>query len=150
MVSLELAVEQVLISVYLLSKILPLSFSSNFGQNPVLFHNSKYRFGIIVNSLIFQSQIHPPITAGLEAMRLLSAQFFCQHSVLFRLPQPLYKVVVSASGHTEESAHDRYRILAPVLVDYLVLELWLHILSVSERKSRNNLFSIFKHLFSLA
>ena len=38
--SLELSVQQVFISVDLLSKILPLSFSADFRQNPILFHNS--------------------------------------------------------------------------------------------------------------
>ena len=61
---------------------------------------------------------------------------------MFRLTQPLHKVVVTATGYSKELAHDRYRILVPVTINYCIFYLWPHILSVDCRKSRNNLFSI--------
>ena len=61
---------------------------------------------------------------------------------MLRLSDSFYKIIVTAAGHTEESAHDGYRILVSVTIDHCIFYLWPHFLSVERRKSRNSLFSI--------
>ena len=60
-VSLELAVQQIPILMYLLPHILPLPFSPDFRQDTILFHDPKYSFGDVVDSLTFQPEVHPSI-----------------------------------------------------------------------------------------
>lgn len=66
------------------------------------------------------------------------------------LTKPFYKGIVSTSGHTEEFAHDRYRVLVPVTIDNGILYLCPHFLSMDCRKSRNNLFSILSRFTSVS
>ena len=96
----------------------------------------------MMDPLTFQPELHPAIAIGLETVLLLCLEFLCQQGILFGLPRVLHIVIVTASGHAEESAHDRYGVCCPVLADHMVFERWSHFLSVSERKSHNSLFSI--------
>ena len=95
-------------------------------------------FGIAVDPLTFQPKMHPTVTVGLETVFLLQTQLLCQGGVFLRPAQTLYMIVVAASGHAKEPAHSRYGILCLMTIDDLVFELRLHILSMSERKSRSN------------
>ena len=123
---------------YLLSHVPPFPFSADLRQNTILFHDSKYSFGIAVDPLTFQPKMHPTVTVGLETVFLLQTQLLCQGGVFLRPAQTLYMIVVAASGHAKEPAHSRYGILCLMTIDDLVFELRLHILSMSERKSRSN------------
>ena len=133
---------------YLLTKVLSLSFSADFGENSILFHNSEYGFRVVMDVLALKPQMHAPITVGLVTPLLLCPELLCQRSIRSRLTKSLYIIVVAASGHTKEPAHNRDLVLCPVTADNLILKLRPHILSVSERKSRNNSFSILSRLFS--
>ena len=137
-VSLELAVQQIPILMHLLSHILPLPFSADFRQDAMLFHDPKYSFGVVVDPLAFQPEVHPPVPAGLETAPLLQAKLLSQSKIFLGLSQALYIIIVTASGNAKEPAHGRYRILCPMTIDHLIFELRLHILSVSERKSCSN------------
>lgn len=92
----------------------------------------------MVDPLTFQPEMHPTVTIGMKTVQLLYTQFFRQSGVLLRLSQAFYIIVVTASGHFKEPAHDSYGILCLMTIDDLIFELRLHILSVSERKSRSN------------
>ena len=92
----------------------------------------------MVDPLAFQLKVHPAVAVGLKAVCLLYTKFFGQSGVLMSLPQTFYIIVVTASGYAKEPAHSRYGILCLMTTDDLVFELRLHILSVSERKSRGN------------
>ena len=63
-VSKELSVEQILVSMDLLTEVLPLSFSAYFRQNPVLFHDSQHSFRIVVDALGF------PATSAFDDSRM--------------------------------------------------------------------------------
>ncbi len=102
----------------------------------------------MVDSLTLKPQVHPTIAVSLMASILVLFDFLCQSCILLNLSQSLHIGVVAASGHTEKLTHNRNGICCPVTVDDLILKSRSHILSVSERKSRSNSFSIFSLLFS--
>ena len=47
-----------------------------------------------------------------------------------RQSNPSYKIMVAAPGHLKEITHERYQVLIPVMIDYVVFYLRPHILSV--------------------
>ena len=70
----ELPIEQILVSIDLLPQVLPLSFSADLRQNPILLQNSQYCFGIMVDSLAFEPQVHSMI-----AICLVTSVLMCLH-----------------------------------------------------------------------
>ena len=64
------------------------------------------------------------------------------------LSHSAYISIVAASGYPKELTHNWNGIFGPMTVDDLILKSRPHFLSVSERKSRSNAFSIFNLLFS--
>ena len=53
LVCLELSVQMILVLIYLLSQINPLPAMTNFGQQTIFFHDSKYGLGISHNISVF-------------------------------------------------------------------------------------------------
>ena len=85
---------------------------------------------------------NPSIPIGFIRDLLTLPYLFSKFGIMFRSSKPLHKGIVTATGHLEEFAHDRYRVFVPVTIDYMEFYLRPHFLSVNCRKSRNNLFSI--------
>ena len=67
---------------------------------------------------------------------------------MLRPTEPLYKVIVTDPGYTQNLEHDSYRVLVIVIMDHMIFYFWPHILSLNYRKSRYNLFSIFSFAIS--
>ena len=101
-----------------------------------------------MNALLLQRQPHPAVAICTKAALPLLRDDFCKSSVFLRPAQTMDEVIVSASGHLKEAAHNGYRIFVSVPVDHCVFCPWPHFLSVERRKSRNSSFSIFSRLFS--
>ena len=138
----ELPFQQVLILMNLLTKVYPLPPPADLCQQTIFLHYSKYSFRISFDISISQPFPNPSVTICLICLALTLFYLFCQLSVMLRLALSLHKVVVTAAGYSEEPAHNRYRILAPVTINYRIFYLWPHILSMDCRKSRISLFSI--------
>ena len=101
-----------------------------------------------MDPLALQPQMHSPIAVGFVTSILMLFHLLSQSSVLFCRPHSAYIGIVAASRYTKKLTHNRDGIFRPVTINNLILEFVPHILSVSERKSRNNSFSIFSLLFS--
>ena len=108
----------------------------------ILFHNSKDSFRVSLNISVLQPLPDPSVPVSLVGPILTFLDLPCQCGVLLRLSLLLHKVIVTTPGHTEKLTHDRYRVFVPVTIDYRILYLWPHFLSVDCRKSRSSLFSI--------
>lgn len=70
-VCMEIPVEQVFISMDLLSHIDPLPGAADFCQQVIFLHDSQHCFRVMMDSLFPQPYPHPPVTVGLPAMLLL-------------------------------------------------------------------------------
>lgn len=79
---------------------------------------------------------HSAIPIGFVTDRLALPYFLSQRSVWIRLPKPLNKAVVSASGYPKKAAQQAHNILSPMEIDDLILDFSPHFLSVSRRKFR--------------
>ena len=105
-------------------------------------------FRISFNISVSQPLPNPSIAISLICPALTFLDLHSQISVWLRFSLSIHKIIVAASGYLKKLAHDRYRILVPVSIDYCILYLWPHILSTDCRKSRNNSTSILSRLFS--
>lgn len=66
----------------LLTKVLPLSFSANLGQNSILFHNSQYCFGVVIAPLALEPYVHSAVAVSLMTLGLLFFDHICQRRTL--------------------------------------------------------------------
>ena len=83
-VCMEIPVEQVFISMDLLSHIDPLPGAADFCQQVIFLHDSQHCFRVMMDSLFPQPYPHPPVTVGLPAMLLLLPNQLAQPSVCVR------------------------------------------------------------------
>ena len=90
----ELAVEQIFISMDLLSKILPLAPPLNFRQKAILLHDSLYCLWIAMDALLFKLNMH--LSIGLETTLLAEFNFLNQFGAFFRVVDPLDVVAIAA------------------------------------------------------
>lgn len=122
------------------TNLLPLSPATNLVQQAIFLHDMQDRFGIVVNTFAV-SQPQPPIAIGMKAFVLPLPNDFSKSSILFRASHRFYKAVIAAFGHPKELAQNKHRILLSVTVDYCILRLCSHFLSVDCRKSRSDSLS---------
>ena len=120
LVCVKVPVQQILVLVYLLPHLLPFPASADFRQQVILLHNSQYSFGIAENILGFQPQPHPPITVGVRIAFPLLCDELSKSCILLRLAKAMGKGIVSASGYSEEFAHDCYGIFCFVTIDDMI------------------------------
>ena len=138
----KLSVQMIFVLMYLLAKIYPLPAATNFGQQTIFFHDSKYSFRISIDISAFQPLPDPPVTVSLICLVLTFLNLLSKICVMLGPPKALNKVVVATPGHIEEFTHNRYRALIPVAMDDSIFYLWPHFLSIDSRKSRSSLFSM--------
>ena len=98
--------------------------------------------------VLLQPDLHTTIAVGLAALFLALTDLLSQRQIPCRHVHSFDVIVISAARNVEETAHLTDGILISMTVDHHILNFGLHILSVSERKSRNNSFSIFRRWFS--
>ena len=91
--------------------------------------------------VLLQPDLHTTIAVGLAAFLLAFSDFLRQRQISIRHVHSFDVIVISAAKNVEETAHLTDGILISMTVDHHILNFVLHILSVSERKSRNNSFS---------
>lgn len=105
-VRMELAVQQVFIFMYLLPHIDPFSVPSDLRKQTVFLHDTQDGLGIAVDAALLQHQPHPAVAIGTKAALPLFCNNFCQGRVFLRPTQTMDKIIVSASGHLKEAAHN--------------------------------------------
>ena len=86
--------------------------------------------------------MYSAIPVGLTALFLTFPYFFSQRQIPCRYIHSWYIPVIPASGHMKEPAHFTDRVFICMTVDHHIFYACSHFLSVSERKSRSNSFSI--------
>lgn len=87
-----------------------------------------------MNTFTVQSSPHASVSVGVVIDFLLLANLLYQVCISFRLPEVLNKIVVTTSRNREETAHDRNRILLPVMIDNMIFNLSPRILSAIHGK----------------
>ena len=101
-----------------------------------------------MNTFAFQPNVYSAVAVGASTLSLTYSNLFSQRQILCRNIHSFYLVVVSAAGHTEETAHLTDTVSRPMAIDYLVFDAGFHSFPVSERKSRRSSTSILSRLFS--
>ena len=86
--------------------------------------------------------MHSAVAVRAMTMRLTFPNFVCQGQIASGNIHSFDIVIVAASGHLKEPAHFADAIFLPMTVDDHIFYAYPHFLSVSERKSRINSFSI--------
>ena len=119
-----------------------ISLSSDDRKKIVLLHYTKDCLRILVDPLAFKPYLYSPISVCSLNFLLTFFYLLCQRQITIRSLHSFYIVIVSASRYFEESAHFADRVFLLMTVDHQILYACLHFLSVSERKSRINSFSI--------
>ena len=119
---------------------------SDNGQKVVFPHNSQDCLRVMMDSVSVQPYLYSAVSIGSAAFLLTFPDLLCKSLVFGRCVHPMDIVVVSASGHTEKTAHSADAVLVFVAVDYHIFNADLHFLSVCERKSLSSSFSISKLL----
>ena len=111
-------------------------------QQIVLLHDFQHGFGILMDAVPLQPNVHTTVSVGFAAFFLTFPYLLGQRQIFGRhIPSP-HIVIVAASGYFKESAHFADTVFIFMAVDYRVFDLCSHFLSVSERKSRISSFSI--------
>ena len=96
----KVSVEKILVFVYLLAHLLPLSVAANLCQQAVFLHDTQDGFGVVINPFaVFQPLPHPSVTVSVKAFALLLSDCFGKSSILFWPVHPLYKAVIAASRY---------------------------------------------------
>ena len=96
----KVSVEKILVFVYLLAHLLPLSVAANLCQQAVFLHDTQDGFGVVINPFaVFQPLPHPSVTVSVKAFALLLSDRFGKSSILFWPVYPLYKAVIAASRY---------------------------------------------------
>ena len=90
--------------------------------------------------------MHSAVTISLAALILTFPYFLCQGKIPCRYIHSWNISIISASWYSKEPAHLTYGISSFMSVDYHIFYACPHFLSVSERKSRINSFSISNRL----
>ena len=103
-----------------------------------------------MDSVSFQPDMHSPVAIGASAFNLAFSDLLGQGQILCRDLHPFDISIVAATWDAEEPAHLTDTVLLPVMVDHLIFNAGFHSFPISERKSRNNSFSIFNRLISYA
>ena len=101
-----------------------------------------------MNPLSLKPNMHSTVAVSSSIFFLALSDLFSKRQILRRNIHSCYKTIITTSGHIEEAAHFTNRILILVTIDHHIFYAGSHFLPVSERKSRNNSFSIFRRLFS--
>ena len=99
-------------------------------------------------SLPFKPYLHSAITVGAVAVILTLSYLLCKRKIPRGNVHPFDIVIVATSRYFKEPAHFADWIFILMPIDHHIFYACSHFLSVSERKSRNNSFSIFNRLFS--
>ena len=144
----EIPIQQIFISVNLLSKLLPLPASAYLRQQSVCFHKSEDSFRIPVTAVFVQPQMHPAIAICIFAPLLLPGDLVYNRLIWVRTVQIVCVGVVPTPGNAKELAHPANRILLSMTIDYRIFYSSSHSLSVDRRKSRSSSFSIFRRSIS--
>ena len=92
--------------------------------------------------------MHSTVAVGSMAMLLTLSDLICKRQIPCRNIHSLDIVIIATSWYLKEPAHLADWIFVFVTIDHHIFYACPHFLSVSERKSRNNSFSIFNRLFS--
>ena len=144
----EIPIQQIFISVNLLSKLLLLPASADFRQQTVGFHNPENRFGIPGTTVFVQPKMHPAMAVCILATFLLTCNLVYDCLVWIWMVQLMNVSVIPTPGNTKEFAHPPNRILFPITVNHGIFRLCSHFLPVDRRKSRSSSFSIFSRSIS--
>ena len=99
-------------------------------------------------SLSFKPYMYSAVTGCIVAMLLILSNLLCKRLISCRYIHSFDTVIVAASRYLNESAHLADWIFILVAVGYHIFYACPRFLSMSERKSCNNSFSIFSRLFS--
>ena len=126
------------------------SSSSDYREQTVFLHYSKDCFRIFVYALTFKPDMNSTIAIGLSARLLTCLYLLGKREILRWYIHSFDIVIVTASRYVEEPAHFTYSVFIFVTIDHMIFYAWSHFLSVSERKSRINSFSISKDLILLS
>ena len=128
--------------------VFPIFLSSNHRQKAIFLHHAQYGLRIAMDTIPLQPDVYTTVAVGFAALLLAFPDFLRQRKIPCRNVHSFHIIVISTARNIEKSAHLADGILLFVTVDHHIFDFRLHILSVSERKSRNNSFSIFRRLFS--
>ena len=104
-VCVKLSIQQILVFVELLPHLSPFSGTPNLRKQAIFLHDPQDGFGVVVDALPLQPQVHPAIAVGLKAFVLLLCNALGKGCVLLRPAQPTHKAIVSASRYPKETAH---------------------------------------------
>ncbi len=92
--------------------------------------------------------VYSSVAISVSAFGLAFTNPFSQWQILCRYVHSLYEPIVAAAGDIEEMTHFTDAVLLPMTIDYPILDVGLHFLPVSKRKSRNSSFPIFSRFIS--
>ena len=120
------------------------------GKQAVFIHNSEHSFGIAVDFVPLEPNVHSAVAVGLLAFSLALPDLLGQRQIFCRFIYSFHIAVIAAARDAKDMAHFSDAVLSPMPVNDIVFDAGFHFLSVSERKSRSNSFSIFKRLFSFS
>ena len=93
-------------------------------------------------SLSFKPYMHSTVAVGSMAMLLTLSDLICKRQIPCRNIHSLDIVIIATSWYLKKPAHLADWIFVFVTIDHHIFYACPHFLSVSERKSRNNSFSI--------
>ena len=102
----------------------------------------------MIDPILFKPYVNSTIAVCPAAFILTFFYLFSKWQIFCRYIHSFYIIIVATSWYFEKPAHFAYWIFIFMTVDNHKLYTCSHFLSVSERKSRNNSFSIFSRLFS--
>ena len=123
-------------------------FSSDYRQQIIFLHNSQNGFRVFMYAVTFEPNMHSAISVCFTTRILTFSYFFGKRQILCRKLHSFDIVIVAASRYIEEPTHLSDSIFVFMVIDHHIFYVCSRFLSVSERKSRSNSFSIFKRLFS--
>ena len=116
--------------------------SSDHRKQIVFLHDAQHSLRISMDSLSLKPDLNSPISICLLHLLLTDSDLLRQRQISIRYLHSFYITVITTSGYFKESAHLADRVFLSVPMDYQVFYTCSHFLSVSERKSRINSFSI--------
>lgn len=119
----EVAVEQILVFMYLLPHIFVLLEAAYLREHTILVHYPQYRLRIEIQGLF----PHKPYLDSTVAVSLSAAMLALRdHPSQDRIPLtaiPAFQIIiVSTSGYAKELAHNRYWILRPAAINHFIFE----------------------------
>lgn len=97
---------------------------------------------VTIYTVPFRPYMYSAISVGLPALLLTFPYFFSQRKIPCRYIHSRYIPVIPSSGHMKEPAHFTDSVFICMTVDHHIFYACSHFLSVSERKTRSNSFSI--------